>query len=359
VRVIMTCPYSLSRPGGVQAQVLGLVRELRCLGVDVRALAPCDGPPPEPGVLSVGPSVEWESNGSVAPIAPGRLATRRTIAALRAVRPDLVHLHEPAVPGPSLSTLIGFDGPMVGTFHSSGDVLPAEWMKPPLRSLLDRLLVRVSVSEAAARTATECFGLRDSRVLWNGIEVERFAGAEPEPAPGRVVLFIGRHEDRKGLRVLLDAWVGLDRDATLWIVGAGPQTEELRARAVPRTEWLGTLPDVQVARRMRAASVFCAPSTHGESFGIVLLEAMAAGTPVVASAIDGYANVARADREALLVPAGDPEALRSALRRVLDEPDLAERLVAAGRERAATFSMRRLAETYLGEYESVARSRRR
>jgi phosphatidylinositol alpha-mannosyltransferase len=338
----------------VQRQVLGLVRELRGLGVDVRALAPCDGPPPEPGVFSVGPSVEWESNGSIAPIAPGRLATRRTIAALRAVRPDLVHLHEPTVPGPSLSTLIGFDGPMVGTFHSSGDVLPAEWMKPPLRSLVQRLKVRVSVSESAARTAAECFGVEHSDVLWNGIEVEKFANAVPEPAPGRVVLFVGRHEDRKGLRVLLDAWSGIDRDATLWIVGTGPQTAELRSLAVPRTEWLGTLPDVLVARRMRSAAVFCAPSTRGESFGIVLLEAMAAGTPIVASAIDGYANVARADREALLVPPNDPLALRAALRRVLDEPELAARLVAAGRERAATFSMRRLAEAYVHSYESAA-----
>src|SRR5688572_25083149 len=100
MRVVMTCPYSLSRPGGVQGQVLGLERELRRHGVDVRVLGPCDGPPPEPGVTCVGPTVEWDSNGSVAPIAPGRQTARRTAEALRTIEPDLVHLHEPAVPGP-------------------------------------------------------------------------------------------------------------------------------------------------------------------------------------------------------------------------------------------------------------------
>ena len=354
MRVITTCPYSLSLPGGVQGQVLGLARALRALGVDARVVAPCDGPPPEPGVISIGPSVEWESNGSVAPIAPGPVATRRTIAALRSIRPDVVHLHEPVVPGPSLATLIGFEGPMVGTFHSSGDILPSEWLKPPLRPLVQRLAVRVAVSEAAAHTAAECYGTDDARVLWNGIEVERFAGAPATPAPVPTVLFVGRHEDRKGLGVLLDAWAALDRDAVLWIVGTGPRTEELQARHVARVEWLGRVTDAELASRLRGATVFCAPSLHGESFGVVLLEAMSAGATVVASAIDGYANVARAELEGVLVAPGDYTGLRDALRRVLDDATLRERLVTAGRDRAAEFSMRRLAEVYLGCYEEAA-----
>jgi phosphatidylinositol alpha-mannosyltransferase len=356
VRVITTCPYSLSIPGGVQGQVLGLARALRALGVDARVVAPCDGPPPEPGVVSIGPSVEWESNGSVAPIAPGPIATRRTIAALRSIRPDVVHLHEPVVPGPSLATLIGFEGPMVGTFHSSGDILPSEWLKPPLRPLVQRLSVRVAVSEAAARTAATCYGTDDARVLWNGIDVERYARAAPLVPASPAVLFVGRHEERKGLDVLLDAWEGLDRDAVLWVVGSGPGTGALQARATPRTEWLGRVTTDQLAARLRGASAFCAPSLHGESFGVVLLEAMAAGTAVVASAIEGYANVARDGSEALLVPPGDPLALRHALRRVLDEEPLREGLVAAGRARAATFSMQRLAEAYVGCYDEAAAS---
>ncbi len=111
MKVAMICPYSMSRPGGVQGQVLGLARELRRLDVDVRIVAPCDGPPPDATIVSVGPTVEWESNGSIAPIAPGRATARRTAEALRSLEPDVVHLHEPVVPGPTVSALIGFNGP--------------------------------------------------------------------------------------------------------------------------------------------------------------------------------------------------------------------------------------------------------
>src|SRR5262245_39216167 len=147
----MTSPYSLSRPGGVQGQVLGLARALRHRGLDVRVVAPCDGPPPAPGVVCVGPSVEWDSNGSVAPIAPDAAAARRTAEALRTIEPDVVHLHEPAVPGPCLSTLIGFNGPMVGTFHASGELMH-QWSRPAFKGLMARLATRVVGSEAAGDT---------------------------------------------------------------------------------------------------------------------------------------------------------------------------------------------------------------
>jgi phosphatidylinositol alpha-mannosyltransferase len=340
----------MSRPGGVQGQVLGLARELRQLDVDVRVIAPCDGPPPDPLVIDVGPTVEWESNGSVAPIAPGRATARRTVEALRSFAPDVVHLHEPGVPGPCLSALIGFDGPMVGTFHASGD-LPRKWLRPALRSVMARLTVRVAVSEAARDTATVNWNGDDYVVLWNGIEIERIASVAPAPSSRPSVLFLGRHEPRKGLAVLLDAWESLDRDADLWVIGAGPQTDELRRRAVAGVEWLGTVTDAERNARLRGASAFCAPSLGGESFGVVLLEAMAANTPIVASAIEGYANVARADLDALLVPPGDAAALRTALRRVLDDKALAARLVASGQERAGEFSMQRLARKYVELYE--------
>jgi phosphatidylinositol alpha-mannosyltransferase len=346
----MTCPYSMSRPGGVQGQVLGLARELRRLDIDVRVIAPCDGPPPDPLVIDVGPTVEWESNGSVAPIAPGRATARRTVEALRSFAPDVVHLHEPGVPGPCLSALIGFDGPMVGTFHASGD-LPRKWLRPALRSVMARLTVRVAVSEAARDTATVNWNGDDYVVLWNGIEIERIASVAPTPSSRPSVLFLGRHEPRKGLAVLLDAWVSLDRDADLWVIGAGPQTEELRRRGVSGVEWLGTVTDAERSARLRGAAVFCAPSLGGESFGVVLLEAMAASTPIVASAIEGYANVARADLDALLVPPGDAAALCTALRRVLDDKALADRLVASGRERAGEFSMQGLARKYVELYQ--------
>jgi phosphatidylinositol alpha-mannosyltransferase len=349
MKVAMICPYSMSRPGGVQGQVLGLARELRQLDVDVRIVAPCDGPPPESTIVSVGPTVEWESNGSIAPIAPGRATARRTAEALRTLEPDVVHLHEPIVPGPTVSALIGFNGPMVGTFHAAGEV-PYQWLRPALRSLMMRLTFRVAVSESARDTAAGNWSGAEYEVLWNGIEIDRIASAPPAVAPKPTVLFIGRHEPRKGLAVLLDAWAGIDRDARLQVVGVGPQTEELRRRASGDVEWFGTVTDAPRNSLLRGATAFCAPSLRGESFGVVLLEAMAAGAPLVASAIEGYQNVARADQDALLVPPGDVDALRGALRRVLDDPALRARLAASGRERAEGFSMRRLAERYLELY---------
>jgi phosphatidylinositol alpha-mannosyltransferase len=167
------------------------------------------------------------------------------------------------------------------------------------------------------------------------------------------VLFIGRHEPRKGLAPLLDAWEGVDRDAELWVAGTGPQTDELRRRRVPDVEWLGSITDSERNARLRGATVFCAPSLHGESFGVVLLEAMAASTAIVASGIEGYANVARADRDALLVPPGDVAALRDALRRALDDDALRGRLIASGAERAQEFSMAKLAQRYLELYEEA------
>jgi phosphatidylinositol alpha-mannosyltransferase len=350
----MVCPYSLTQHGGVQAQAIGLTRELRKLGVDVRLLGPCDGPPPGPGMISIGPSRHWESNGSFAPIAAGKAVAQRTIDATERLAPDVVHLHEPIVPGPTLALLVDRDAPTIGTFHIAGDV-GREWLVPPLRPSLERLSARVAVSEAARATAARVYGPQDITVLWNGIEVERFASAEPWPTRKPVVLFVGRHEPRKGLSVLLDAWAGIDRDAVLWVAGRGPQTDSLRRRNVPNVEWLGPVHDDERNRRLRAATVFCAPAVRSESFGVVLLEAMAADAPVVASRIDGYANVARDGREALLATPDDPAALRSVLQQVLDDAALRDRLRIAGRERADQLSMARLAESYADLYEEAVK----
>jgi phosphatidyl-myo-inositol alpha-mannosyltransferase len=354
MRVLMVCPYSLTRHGGVQAQALGLTRELRKLGIDVRLLGPCDGPPPGPGVISVGPSRNWESNGSLAPISAGTVVAQRTLDVAERLEPDVVHLHEPIVPGPTLALLVDRDAPMVGTFHISGDV-GREWLLPAVRNRLERLSARVAVSEAARQTATRVYGPMELQQLWNGVEVDRFATAQPWPTRTPAVLFVGRHEPRKGLSVLLDAWAGIDRDAVLWVAGTGPQTEGLTRRGVPGVEWLGGVTDEERNRRLRAASVFCAPAVASESFGVVLLEAMAAGVAIVASNIDGYANVARDGREGLLAAPDDPVALRAALRTALDDAALRARLVAAGRQRAEELSMARLAEAYADVYEAAVK----
>lgn len=359
MKVVLVCPYSLTLPGGVQAQVLGLAEALRSLGVEAAVVAPCDGEPPAAGVVAVGRSIPFASNGSVAPIAPDPVAVARTVSAVRAEHPHVLHVHEPMSPGPCWAALLASRAPAVGTFHSSGSAPAALYrvFRPVLLALGRRLVVRTAVSDDARATAERSLG-GAYRILPNGVDVERFAKAEPWPGDRPAILFVGRHEERKGLGVLLEAYAGLERDVVLWVAGQGPQTEELRARAVPGVEWLGAISDDEKARRLRGASVFCAPSVRGESFGIVLLEAMAAGVPVVASDISGYRDVARRDREAVLVPPEDAGALREGLGRVLDDATGAARLVEAGRERASAFSMTSLAERYVGVFEqAIARGR--
>ena len=366
MRVVLVCPYSLTLPGGVQGQVLGLARTLRERGIAATVLGPCDGPPPEPGVVSVGPSVSLAANGSVAPLALDPPAIRRTLEVLAAEEPDVLHLHEPLVPGPALTALLAGSVPAVGTFHASGRVPAYVWLRPAVRAVARRIGLRTAVSPEARALAERWLG-GACQVLPNGVEVGRFAKADPWPVPGsstclpegtpgdggRAILFVGRHEPRKGLDVLLEAFRRLDRDAVLWVAGEGPNTSALMASAPPGVEWLGRISDAELARRLRGAAVFCAPSLHGESFGVVLLEAMAAGTAVVASDISGYRDVARDGREAILVPGGDPAALADGLRRLLDDPSLAARLVEAGTARAANFSMERLAARYVDLYESL------
>lgn len=352
MRVMLSCPYSLSLHGGVQGQVLGLAHALRARGVDARVIAPCDGPPPEPGITTVGPSTRLPSNGSVAPVATGRAVAARTIEAIRTFEPDVLHLHEPLTPAANHAALVGTNVPAVGTFHSArpGRNPWYQTFRSPLRSMLRRLSVSTAVSEQAARQVALSFGT-ECEILPNGVEVERFAGGTTVPTDRPAIFFVGRLEPRKGVSVLLDAFALLDREATLWIAGDGPQRGALVSRRVPSVEWLGRVGEEEKAARLRSAAVACFPSVEGESFGVVLLEAMAAGAAVVASDIDGYRGVARQGREAALVPPGDPVALAAALRALLDDSNRREALVAAGRARAEEFSMRRLAERFLGIYE--------
>jgi phosphatidylinositol alpha-mannosyltransferase len=355
VRVGLVCPYSLSLPGGVRGQVLGLARSLRVLGHDVRVLGPCDGPPPDSGVTPLGNSVPLAANGSIAPIAPDLSCALRTIRALRDEAFDVVHVHEPLVPGPSMVSTLMKTAPLVGTFHAAGASAAYRWAGPALRLAAERLDVRCAVSGDAQLLVQQFLG-GHYELLFNGIEVEHFAKATPWPTDGPTVLFVGRNEERKGLAVLLDAFESMPTDVRLWIVSDGPQNAQLqeRARADARIEWLGAIDDDERNRRLRGADVFCAPSLGGESFGVVLLEAMAAGTPIVASDLAGYAAVARRDQEAVLVPPGDGKALAEALRMVLADGPRARELVDRGSRRAEEFSMDNLAVRYAEFYERIA-----
>jgi phosphatidylinositol alpha-mannosyltransferase len=358
VRIGVVCPYSLTIPGGVQGQVLGLARSLRTLGHEVRVLAPCDGPPPDAGVTPLGRSVPTAANGSVAPLAPDPSAQLRTIRALRDEGFDIVHLHEPIAPGPTMTTLLFADAPMVGTFHAAGESASYKYLGWGLRRLAKRLDQRCAVSPDAERLARHSLG-GTYELLFNGIEVERFAVGEAHPTDRPTIFFLGRHEPRKGLDVLLAALESLPADVRLWVGGDGPQSAELRERYAhdERIEWLGRISDEERAARMRGCTVYCSPSVRGESFGMVLLEAMAAGCALVASDLDGHRNVATDGVDALLTPVGDPAPLAAALRRVLDDTDLRSELVAGGRRRAEELSMTHLAERYVQIYRTVLAAR--
>lgn len=352
MRVGLVCPYSLSVPGGVQGQVLGLGRALRHLGVEARVLAPCDGPPPDVAVTPLGASVPTASNGSTAPIAPDPAATLRTIRALHDEAFDLVHLHEPLVPGPTLTALMLAEAPRIGTFHRAGGSVWYRRSGPLARWAARRLSVRCAVSESARATAHAALG-GCYQVVGNGVDVAAIGATVPVAHDWPVVLFVGRHEPRKGLAVLLDAMKRLDPTVHLWVAGDGPQSRQLRHAALgdPRIEWLGVITEEEKRRRLRGADVVCAPSLHGESFGVVLLEAMAASTPVVASDLPGYRQVVRAGRDALLVAPGDPQALATALRRALTKGAATRAMVASASQQVQRFSLHQLARRYLVLYE--------
>jgi phosphatidylinositol alpha-mannosyltransferase len=355
VRVGLVSPYSLSLPGGVQGQVLGLARALRAQGHQVRVLGPCDGAPPEVGIIPLGNSIPTAANGSMAPVAPDPSNALRTLSALRDEDFDVIHLHEPIAPGCTVTTLVYGGAPLVGTFHAAGTSAAYRWLAPLTCWLANRLTIRCAVSEDARDLAARHLG-GDYVLLHNGIEVERFTKAAPWPTEGPTILFLSRHEERKGLDVLIAALPRLPAHARVWIASDGPDTARLKAAAAgdPRVEWLGRIDEDEKLRRLRGADVLCAPSLRGESFGMILLEAMAAETPIVASDLPGYRNVVGEDEEAaLLVPPGDAVSLADALRVVLEDPDLAASLAAAGDARASQFSMDRLAARYVELYCSA------
>ncbi len=349
-------------PGGVQNQVMALARALRSRGHEARVLAPCDGPPPAAFVVPLGASVRQPSNGSVAPIAPDPAAQFRTIQALWAEDFDVLHLHEPGVPGPALTSMFVKPAPIVGTFHAAGSQPAYDVLGPVARRVGARIDCKVAVSRDALELAAPSVG-GDWVTLFNGIELGGLQSATPWPTAGPTVFFLGRHEPRKGLPVLLDALGAMRDDVTIWVAGEGDETAELRRRHTDsRIEWLGRIDDAERDSRMVSADVFCAPSLGGESFGIILLEAMAAGTAVVASAIPGYTKVATAEAPdgslpatpaAVLVPPGDAQGLGKAIQGVLDDPVGTKSLVDSGLRRAAAFDMELLADRYEALYTGL------
>jgi len=362
LRIGLLCPYSLTTPGGVQGQVMGLARALRKMGHEVRVLGPCDGAPPDTFVTPIGESLPTVANGSIAPLAPDPSAALRTIRVLRDEQFDVLHIHEPLTPGASITALVMRTAPIVATFHAAGESLSYKYLSAPLKGFASAIDHRVAVSKDAVHLAQRYIG-GDYQILPNGVELDRFIASSQSTSTThgdsslmrRSIFFCGRHEPRKGLEVLLQAHATLPDNVDLWIASEGPETERLKREWAgdSRIMWLGRINDAEKAKRLSQADVFCAPSLGGESFGVVLIEAMAAATPIVASALDGYMNVATNEVDALLVEPNDPAALEAALRRILLDQELAHRLVHQGQERATGFSMVQLASTYVDIYRRV------
>jgi phosphatidyl-myo-inositol alpha-mannosyltransferase len=332
LRIALVCPFSLSRPGGVQGQILGLARCLTAAGHEVTVFAPADDEivlPDGVEVVVTGHSVSLPANGSKAPVTVSPRAVRRALRAIRVPNFDVVHVHEPFAPGVPYGLLVGRKlPPLVVTFHRSGNSPFYAALGPLTKRLSRRFMVRCAVSDAARATAFAAVG-GHYEVGFNGIEVSQYEDVVGWPNGRPTILFLGRHEERKGLRVLLEAFdlmgavPGTRQPApetgpVLWIAGDGPETDELQ-RLFPESDsirWLGMLSEEEKIRRLVGADVVALPSIGGESFGIVLLEAMAARTTVVASDIDGYR--AASGGHAVLVPVDDPEAWAEALSGVLD-----------------------------------------
>jgi phosphatidylinositol alpha-mannosyltransferase len=344
VRVALVCPYAFDDPGGAQTHVRELAEQLLRRDHDVVVLAPVRGRPADPWLVRVGRPVDLRYNASNVPIDPRPWSRRPVREALAAFGPHVVHVHEPLAPSTGLWALLEARVPVVGTFHSGA--APARLVDlaaPLLRRIARRLTIRIAVSEAARRFAEPRIG-GPFEIVPNGLDWRRFATAEPaDLGAGTKLLFVGRLDERKGFPVAVAAFARLAAvrpDVRLIVAGDGPQRTavgKLPDGVRSRVTMLGAVPNVDLPPYHASSDLYVGPAVGGESFGVVLLEAMAAGLPVVASDVPGYDEVVRDGVDGLLVSPRDPDALAAAIGKVLDDPELARRLGAAGTERAATF----------------------
>jgi phosphatidyl-myo-inositol alpha-mannosyltransferase len=302
VRVGLVCPYSLDVPGGVQNHVRDLAEALIALGHEVSVLAPGDSAEGLPSyVVLTGGAVPVPYNGSVARLSFGPVVAARVRRWLREGRFDVIHLHEPAAPSLSLLALVMAEGPVVATFHTSNVRSRAMSASASiLRPSLEKITARIAVSEYARSTLVQHLG-GEPVVIPNGVYVDRFAQAvirEDWRADGPTIAFVGRiDESRKGLPLLLEALrtiVETHPGSRLLVVGGGDV--DAARRRIPRdlvdnVLFLGSVSDEEKASALHTADLYVAPNTGGESFGIVLIEAMAAGTPVLASDIPAFRRV--------------------------------------------------------------------
>src|SRR6201988_4192761 len=339
MRIGMVCPYSFDVPGGGQSPVLQLAEVMRARGHQVSVLAPASPHASLPDyVVSAGKAVAIPYNGSVARLRFGPATHRKVKKWLVEGDFDVLHLHEPNAPSLSMLALNIAEGPIVATFHTSTTKsLTLTVFQGILRPMHEKIVGRIAVSDLARRWQMEALGT-DAVEIPNGVDVDSFASAprlDGYPRPGKTVLFLGRYDEpRKGMSVLIDALPGLVEHfpgVQVLVVGRGDE-DELRSNAgglAGHLRFLGQVDDAAKASALRSADVYCAPNTGGESFGIVLVEGMAAGTPVVASDLHAFRRVLRDGDAGRLVRVEDGAALAAGLVAVLEDNRLANRYVAA------------------------------
>ena len=366
MRIGMVCPYSFDVPGGVQSHVLQLAEVMIARGQDVSVLAPSSPHVKLPEyVVSAGRAVPIPYNGSVArlqfsPAVHGKV--RRWLAEGDF---DVLHLHEPNAPSLSMWALRVAEGPIVATFHTSTTKsLTLTVFGGLLRPMHEKIVGRIAVSDLARRWQMEALG-SDAVEIPNGVDVASFASApalDGYPRPGKTVLFLGRYDEpRKGMAVLIDALPGLVErfpGVQVLIVGRGDEAE-LRSKAgglAGHLRFLGQVDDAAKASALRSADAYCAPNTGGESFGIVLVEAMAAGTPVVASDLHAFRRVLCDGDAGMLVPVEDGAALAAGLVAVLESDQVAKRYIAAGADAVRRYDWSVVANQIMRVYETVAAS---
>ncbi len=364
MRVGLVCPYTWAVPGGVQQHIRDLAEALIGLGHEVSVISPADEDTSLPDYLvSACRAVPVPYNGSVARLAFGFLSASRVRRWVKEGAFDVLHVHEPAAPSLSLLACWVADGPIVATVHTAtprSRVMHAS--APALRTALEKVNGWIAVSEAARTTLVEHTG-GDAVLIPNGVTVRRYEKATPLPGwpgPGGALGFLGRmDEPRKGLDVLLRAFgtLGAQRPGLrLLIAGPGDGDNALEKLAVPlrqRVIMLGQVSEDDKARVYHSVDVFCAPNTGGESFGIVLAEAMAAGAPIAASDLDAFRQVLRGGRAGELFETGDPDDLARAAGRLLDDPQRRADLSAAAAEAVRIYDWPVVARDVVQVYEAV------
>jgi len=377
LRIGIVCPYTWNVPGGVQQHISDLAEALITSGHEVSVITPADEDALLPHfAVSAGRAVPVPYNGSVARLSFGFLSASRVRRWIREGGFDVLHVHEPAAPSLGVLACWAADGPIVATFHASYEKSRVVAVTVPiLQTALEKINARIAVSEAARKTLVEQFG-GDAVLIPNGVATERYAMAEPLPGwPGRgdggqarpgggTLGFLGRmDEPRKGLQVLLRAFETLGRERPgLRLLLAGPgDADEILAKVSPelrdRVVFLGLVSDQDKVRAYHSVDVFVAPNLGGESFGIVLAEAMAAGAPILASDIEAFRRVLQDGRAGELFPVGDAGALARAAADLLDDPARRKQLSAEARAAVRAYDWSTVARDVVRVYETVLAER--